>query len=48
MAGPSSYSWARGRPGPAVAAPLDGRVLRSRGIDGLDQEVHALLTAHQA
>ncbi|MDK0519185.1 hypothetical protein [Streptomyces sp. ML-6] len=27
---------------------LDGRVLRSRSIDGLDQEVYALLTAYQA
>ncbi|MFE6165655.1 IS4 family transposase [Streptomyces sp. NPDC056486] len=30
------------------ATMLDGRVLRSRSIDGLDQEVYALLTAHQA
>ncbi|WP_406275946.1 hypothetical protein OH779_02265 [Actinacidiphila glaucinigra] len=27
---------------------LDGRVLRSRSIDGLDQGVYALLTAYQA
>lgn len=27
---------------------LDGRVLRSRSIDGLDQEVYALLTVYQA
>ena len=27
---------------------LDGRVLRSRSIDGLDQEVYALLTTYQA
>ncbi|MCX5287079.1 MULTISPECIES: transposase [unclassified Streptomyces] len=30
------------------ATMLDGRVLRSRSIDGLDQEVYALLTAYQA
>ncbi|MGW6484863.1 IS4 family transposase [Streptomyces sp. NPDC055059] len=30
------------------ATMLDGRVLRSRSIDGLDQEVCALLTAYQA
>lgn len=30
------------------ATMLDGRVLRSRNIDGLDQEVYALLTAYQA
>jgi hypothetical protein len=30
------------------ASILDGRVLRSRSIDGLDQEVWALLTAYQA
>lgn len=27
---------------------LDGRVLRSRSVDGLDQEVYALLTTYQA
>ncbi|QCX82528.1 hypothetical protein C9F11_44830 (plasmid) [Streptomyces sp. YIM 121038] len=27
---------------------LDGRVLRSRSIDGFDQEVYALLTVYQA
>lgn len=30
------------------ATMLDGRVLRSRSIDGLDQEVYALLTTYQA
>lgn len=30
------------------ATMLDGRILRSRSIDGLDQEVYALLTAYQA
>jgi hypothetical protein len=30
------------------ATMLDGRVLRSRSISGLDQEVYALLTAYQA
>ncbi|WP_432103897.1 hypothetical protein [Streptomyces sp. bgisy091] len=30
------------------ATTLDGRVLRSRSIDGLDQEVYALLTVYQA
>jgi Insertion element 4 transposase N-terminal/Transposase DDE domain len=30
------------------ATMLDGRVLRSRSIPGLDQEVYALLTAYQA
>ncbi|MFC6054111.1 transposase, partial [Streptomyces pratens] len=30
------------------ATMLDGRVLRSRSTDGLDQEVYALLTAYQA
>ncbi|MGG2463644.1 transposase [Streptomyces sp. RGM 3693] len=30
------------------ATLLDGRVLRSRSLDGLDQEVYALLTVYQA
>ncbi|MFE6692317.1 transposase [Streptomyces sp. NPDC057743] len=30
------------------ATMLDGRVLRSRSTDGLDQEVYALLTTYQA
>ena len=30
------------------ATLLDGRVLRSRSLDGLDQEVYALLTTYQA
>ncbi|MFE2037668.1 transposase [Streptomyces scopuliridis] len=30
------------------ATTLDGRVLRSRSLTGLDQEVHALLTTYQA
>jgi hypothetical protein len=30
------------------ATMLDGRVLRSRSLSGLDQEVYALLTAYQA
>jgi transposase IS4-like protein/DDE family transposase len=30
------------------ATILDGRVLRSHSVDGLDQEVYALLTAYQA
>ncbi|WP_374992795.1 transposase [Streptomyces lydicus] len=30
------------------ATMLEGRVLRSRSIDGLDQEVYALLTTYQA
>jgi hypothetical protein len=30
------------------ATLLDGRVLRSHSLDGIDQEVHALLTAYQA
>jgi hypothetical protein len=30
------------------ATMLDGRVLRSRSLEGLDQEVYALLTTYQA
>ncbi|MFF3159668.1 hypothetical protein [Streptomyces sp. NPDC057910] len=33
---------------PVKKTMLDGRVLRSRSIDGLDQEVYALLTVYQA
>ncbi|GAA2715504.1 hypothetical protein ACFY2R_25650 [Micromonospora olivasterospora] len=31
-----------------TATTLDGRVLRSRSVRGIEQEVYALLTAYQA